>query len=90
MTDDRDVVTWVGLAPCGCALFCCVDAEPGTSESRHNDIEIAALRRKGWTIEKRTVGWVRDGGMDFRCPHRKARKVKRNDQSTPLLLGEAT
>ena len=75
---DRDVVTWVGRAPCGCALYAHVEPdEPGEKMvAMHRDL--AGLQRKGWTLEKRTVGWVRNGGLDFGCPHRRAKRVRRS------------
>ena len=62
---------YVGKAPCGCYLYAMVVEHADAGEFR----EMAKMVRKGFTIETKTVQWVRDGGLNFDCPNRK-RKVK--------------
>jgi hypothetical protein len=64
---------YVGKAPCGCYLFASVD---NPERAKENAKEIGKLIRAGWTIEKQTCQWVRDGNLNFDCPHRNCRLTK--------------
>lgn len=79
---DGTETVWAGRAPCGCFLFVSVDEEPGTPAARDMNRDISALRKKGWTIERKTLQWVWDGGLDA-CPHRKPRSSGSGQQELP-------
>jgi len=60
--NEVDVPCYIARCKCGCGAlqFAAVD-EPGQSKAQRNDTakEIASLVRKGFTIERMTVGEVR-------------------------------
>ena len=71
--DSAKALCYIGKAPCGCYLYAAVnDGEDKKGLAR----DIARMVRAGWTIETKTVQWVRDGGLNFNCPHRGKNKTK--------------
>lgn len=87
---DESVMTYVGRKRCGCAVAAMVDTG---EHPRDLAKEIASWVRHGWTVENRTVGWVRhtsaeDGGLQFDCPHepKKARRAEKSKPAEQLSL----
>ena len=78
-----EVPALIGRAPCGCALYAGVLDGNDWKEMADVSRDARRLERKGWTIERRTVGWVRHGGLNFDCPHRK--KPRAADKPQPRL-----
>jgi hypothetical protein len=85
---DQKVKALVGRKPCGCAVAAAVaDGGLGDGDSY---AEAARWARLGWTVEQRTVGWVRhtsgeQGGLRFDCPHdtrRRRRATREREQLT--------
>lgn len=68
-SERSQAMCYVGKAPCGCYLYASV-IDPDIKDSTADDI--SKLIKGGWTIEQKPVQWVRDGGLNFDCPHRKA------------------
>jgi hypothetical protein len=54
---DRDVPAYIARAACGCTKMATVDLP---EHAKDNAKEIARCMRVGLTIERVTVGWVRD------------------------------
>jgi hypothetical protein len=65
---ETDVPCYIARCLCGCGalMFASVD-EPGQSEERRKDTakEISGLIRKGYTIDRMTVGEVR--AANWKC-----------------------
>jgi len=81
--ENQDKSVAVARRPCGCCVAAYVTPEPEASAGQVQDYarELRAWERQGLTREMRTVGWVRhtdaaEGGLQFACPHRPARKRK--------------
>jgi hypothetical protein len=69
--DDSDnAMCYVGLAPCGCYKYAAVDMPEIPEAKKLMAKDIARMIKDGWTIERKTVQWVRDGGLNFHCPHK--------------------
>jgi hypothetical protein len=66
-----DAMCYVGKAPCGCYRYAAViEAVPRVDMAK----DIQKMIGAGFTIEQKTVQWVRDGGLNFDCPHGKTKR----------------
>lgn len=72
--DSGNKMCYVGKAPCGCYLYASV-IDPQLRAETASDL--AKMIRRGWTVEQKTVQWVRDGGLNFNCPHRPQKRKRR-------------
>src|SRR5687768_16079739 len=67
---DQGVLTYVARKPCGCVVAVQVAVTDG-SNKRDVARELSSWVREGYTVENRTVGWVRHGGDGtlFNCAY---------------------
>jgi hypothetical protein len=72
MDDSGQVECYIGKAPCGHYVYAAVDS-PEMRDCISKDI--ARMIRQGFTIERKTVQWVRDGGLNF-TEHEQCKKQK--------------
>jgi len=63
---NEDVPVYAGFTACGCCVAVTVD-KPELA-TRNAGI-VAEWIADGLTIERKTVGWVREGGLTF-CEHK--------------------
>ena len=66
MSDKTNHPAYVGFKSCGCAVAACVD---GPEYAKETAKTLAEWVRGGLTIERKTVGWVREN-LHF-CSHNK-------------------
>ena len=61
---------YVGIKPCGCCCAAMVDDEVTKKDQPK---ELGKWIRWGWTIERKTVEWVRIN-LELYCPHEKKKE----------------
>jgi len=66
MSDKTNRPAYVGFKSCGCAVAACVD---GPEYAKETAKTLSEWVRGGLTIERKTVGWVREN-LHF-CSHNK-------------------
>jgi hypothetical protein len=74
VTDGGETLAFVGKKPCGCYCYAAVIGEHLDADIFE---ELADLMRGGMKIEIKPVQWVRDGGLNFDCPHQPQPKAIR-------------
>lgn len=62
---DESTPVYAGFRPCGCCVAVAVDV-PGRAAD--NAKVVAEWIRDGLIVDRRTVDWVRQGGLTF-CEH---------------------
>lgn len=64
MSDNSgEMPCYVAKGPCGHYYWCAVDMPDMRRQTAKDIAEI--LRREGHVVERKTVQWVRDGGLDW-------------------------
>ena len=81
MSDAPEHECYVGKAPCGHYVYAAVDV-PEMKDVIAEDI--AKMIRQGFTIERKPVQWVRDGGLDgLSLAHEECKRKKKNRRQNP-------
>lgn len=75
----ENIPCYVGIKSCGCVVFAQVDdPEMKADKAYQRDIAKAVAKciREGLTIEKRSVGWVRNNFKGCKCDEKPERKPR--------------
>ena len=76
MSDGGEHPCLVARGKCGHYYYVTVETDP-TTMSPETAHELAVIRKRGDTLELKTVQFVRDGGLDWDKPCREGKCVKK-------------